>query len=101
MHGRDFDTTKTSQLVRGRTTSAEVTYLFGTPFSKKPEGEDSEMWTYSYTDVTAHAQAVPFGGTTAIATGFKKNLYIVINHSGVVKNFTLDEGPLDARIDKS
>ncbi len=93
--GRDFDSSKVSQIVKGKTTSDEIFAMFGTPYSKQPEVDGGERWLYSYATATAHAQAGLFGSMSTTTTGYKKNLNIIINKDKVVVNFTLDEGPLD------
>ena|SRR5258708_2543379 len=95
--GRDFDATKVSQIVKGKTTSSDILAMFGTPYSKQPKDNDEEMWVYSYAEATAHAQSMGFGVTSSEATGFKKNLYILLKGNKTVSNYTLDEGPIDKR----
>jgi hypothetical protein len=73
--GKDFDATKVSQIVKGKTTSNDLLAMFGTPYSKQPKDNDEEMWVYSYAEATAHAQSMGFGVTSSEATGFKKSLY--------------------------
>jgi hypothetical protein len=70
--GRDFDTQKASQIVKGTTTSGEVVALFGEPYSRQLKDSDTVMWLYSYADVTAHANARPFGVRKVETTGTKK-----------------------------
>jgi outer membrane protein assembly factor BamE (lipoprotein component of BamABCDE complex) len=93
--GRDFDDSKVSLIVKGKTTTADLIAMFGQPYSKRPQGDDDQIWTYSYADATAHAQAGPFGVRNVDTTGYKKNLFIIIKSDNTVRNFTLDEGPLD------
>jgi outer membrane protein assembly factor BamE (lipoprotein component of BamABCDE complex) len=91
--GRDFDSTKASQIVNGKTTSDEIVTMFGTPYSKQPETDGGERWIYSYVNATAHAEGVFVMHVTT--TGTKKNLNILFNKDKIVVNFLLDEGPID------
>jgi hypothetical protein len=80
--------------VKGKTTSDELITMFGTPYSKQPEADGAERWSYSYAVTTVHAQAGLFAPSVA-TTGYKKNLNFLINKDKVVVNFTSDEGPID------
>jgi outer membrane protein assembly factor BamE (lipoprotein component of BamABCDE complex) len=94
--GRDFESAKVAQIVKGKTTTGEILAMFGTPQTKQPEADGGERWLYSYATATAHAQAVPFGGVQSkITGGHKKILNVLISKDKVVSNFTFDEGPID------
>ena len=94
--GRDFDDTKASQIVKHKTTEDEIIAMFGTPYSKEPEVDDGERWTYSYLSATSHEQdRILLAGSKVETTGTKKNLYILFDKNKVVVNFVLDKGPLD------
>ena len=93
--GRDFDTSKASQIVKGKTTADELVAMFGKPYSKQPEANGGERWLYSYATATAHATA--FFGSHVETTGYKKNLNILINSNRVVENYVVDEGPIDTQ----
>jgi hypothetical protein len=95
--GRDFDTYKVNQIVKGQTTSDDVIAMFGTPQSKQPKDADTVMWLYSYSEATAHAQAGFFGSREIETTGTKKVLYVLIGPDNKVVNYTLDQGPVDKR----
>ena len=70
--GRDFDSLKVSQIVKGKTTADEILNMFGPPSGKQPEAENAERWLYSYVTVTAHAEEGPFGSRhTKIIGGYK------------------------------
>ncbi len=90
--GKDFDTSKVSRIVKGETTAAQLVEMFGTPQSKQPEANGGERWSYSYADATAHASS--FFTTKVTTEGYKKNLAVLLDASGKVTNFTLDEGPI-------
>jgi hypothetical protein len=95
--GRDFDTYKVNQIVKGQTTSDDIVAMFGTPQSKQPKDADTVMWVYSYAEATAHAQAGFFGSREVETTGTKKVLYVLIGPDNKVVNYTLDQGPVDKR----
>ena len=100
--GRDFDSSKVSQIVKGITRADEILAVFGTPGSKQPEAENAERWIYSYITATAHAQAGWFGSMhTTITGGHKKILNLLINKEKVVVNFTFDDGPIEPQETKS
>jgi outer membrane protein assembly factor BamE (lipoprotein component of BamABCDE complex) len=92
--GKDFDGSKVSQVVKGKTTADEITTMFGSPNSKTPVNADEERWVYSYVTATAHATA--FGGSvhSEVTGGHKKilNLYF---KNGIVVNFTFEDGPIE------
>lgn len=90
--GRDFASANVSQIVKGKTTTAELENLFGEPFAKTPVNETDEKWAYSYTDASTHAQSyiVSMQVTTK---GTRKALDLLIRN-GVVINYTFTDGPL-------
>jgi len=94
IEGRDFDASVTNQIVKGKTTANDIIAMLGQPYSKMPEVDDTVRWTYSYITATSHAQSGFFGGISTTLNGNKKNLYIILDKDNIVKNFTLDEGPI-------
>jgi outer membrane protein assembly factor BamE (lipoprotein component of BamABCDE complex) len=91
--GRDFDSSKVSQVVKGKTTSNEILEMFGRPSYKQPEMDDAERWSYSFVTTTNVVKdlLVPHSDIT----GYKKSLNILFNKDKVVVNYTMDEGPID------
>lgn len=91
--GRDFDSSKVSQIVKGKTTSNDILEMFGRPAYKQPEMDDAERWSYSFVTTTNVVKdiLVPHSDIT----GYKKNLNILFNKDKVVVNYTMDEGPID------
>ncbi len=109
--GRDFDNSHASQIVKGKTTADEIVVMFGTPFTKQPEGDDGEKWVYSYGTSTARSQgftpgqalaAILIPGTlgNVIASEnynspkyetHNKTLIISLDKQKIVVNFTLEE----------
>ncbi len=90
--GRDFDSSKIAQIVKGKTTDKELETLMGNPFSKNIVSASSESWHYLFTDVTAKAKSYVFS-TTVDTNGIQKKLDVLIE-SGVVTNYTYTESPL-------
>jgi outer membrane protein assembly factor BamE (lipoprotein component of BamABCDE complex) len=91
--GRDFDSSKVSQVVKGKTTSNEILEMFGRPSYKQPELDDEERWSYSFVTTTNVYHDIL--DSRSDITGYKKNLNILFNKDKVVVNYTIDEGPID------
>jgi hypothetical protein len=94
--GRDFDASKSSGIIKGKTTAAEIREMFGEPFTKTVISEAGEKWIYTYTSGSATAQATPFSIQTN-STGSTKTLDILFNN-GIVANFTYNESELPSKI---
>lgn len=90
--GRDFASNQVENIVRGKTTSADLLRIFGTPFTKLAISATDEHWTYSYSAGTTHATAMPFN-TSVSAEGHMKTLDVVLSN-GVVVNYTFNDAPL-------
>ncbi len=88
--GRAFPTENVKQIVKGKTTGAELVLLFGEPFAKTVISETEEKWIYTHSSGTASAQSYVF--TTKVqTTGQQKSLDILLKN-GMVTNFTYTEG---------
>ncbi len=70
--GRDFDSTKVSHIVKGKTTASELVKMFGAHHSKMALSNDREEWIY----------IVPSG-----AKDRNRKLDIILNQ-GVVESYT-------------
>lgn len=90
-YGRDFPGENVKQIVKGKTTSAELVRIFGEPFSKHVMSETEEKWIYTYSSGTASAQSYVIS-TKVQTTGQQKMLDVLIKN-GVVANFAFNEGP--------
>lgn len=89
--GRDFSVANVGNIVKGKTTHAELVQWFGEPFSKTVVSETEEKWLYTHHAGTASAQSYVF--TTKVqTTGNQKTLDVLLKN-GVVTNFTFTEGP--------
>ncbi len=91
--GRDFDNSKVSQIVKGKTTSNDILEMFGRPASKQPEMDDAERWSYYF--VTTTNVFKDMLDTRSDITGYKKSLNVLFNKDKVVANYTMDEGPIE------
>lgn len=91
--GRDFDNSKVSQIVKGKTTSNDILEMFGRPAAKQPEMDDAERWSYYF--VTTTNVFKDMLDTRSDITGYKKSLNILFNKDKVVANYTMDEGPIE------
>jgi len=90
--GRDFDSSLVKKIVKGKTSGAELTKMFGQPFSKNVLSENEEKWIYTYTNGEASAQSYIF--TMKVESkGTIKTLDILLR-DGVVLNYTYNEGPV-------
>jgi outer membrane protein assembly factor BamE (lipoprotein component of BamABCDE complex) len=60
--GKDFDSSKVKQIVKGRTTAEEIVAMFGTPYTKQPDADDGEKWVYFYSTSTTKSSGMTVGG---------------------------------------
>lgn len=90
-YGRDFPGENAKQIVKGKTTTAQLVQMVGEPFSKQVISETEEKWTYTYINgsVTAQNYLVTIKAKT---TGQQKSLDVLIKN-GVVTNYVFNEGP--------
>lgn len=88
--GREFSTDNLSQIVKGKTTDAEMLQLFGPPFQRTVLADGTENWIYTYTvgESTAH---VYLFYSSVRTTGTQKILNATIA-KGVVTNYSYTEG---------
>jgi outer membrane protein assembly factor BamE (lipoprotein component of BamABCDE complex) len=63
--GKDFDSSKVSQIVKGKTTADEIVAMFGTPYTKQPDADDGEKWEYFYSTSTVKSSGMTVGGGLA------------------------------------
>ena len=106
--GKDFESSKVSQIVKGKTTGDEIVVLFGTP-STEQAAENGETWVYSYATSTVKGQGFTPGGALAAilipgstgdviasqnynstnSTGHTKTLTISLDKQRIVVDYTL------------
>jgi len=88
-YGRDFDSKNVALISKGKTTSAEMTTLFGQPFTKQVVSETDENWTYIYSTSTAKAQSYLI--TTKVESTTQQKTLTVLMKNGIVTNYTFTE----------
>lgn len=88
--GREFSTDNVGQIVKGKTTDAEILQLFGPPFQRTVLSDGTESWSYTYTVGESTAHIYPFYSSVH-TTGTQKTLNVTIA-KGVVSNFSYTEG---------
>ena len=92
--GRDFDETKSSQIVSGKTTEADLVRLLGEPVKKEVVSETEVKWIYEY--VTSSAAVRVFSANPKVDV--KKKTLEALVRNGVVVNFALtNPGPTNYR----
>ncbi|MCL1075910.1 hypothetical protein [Shewanella dokdonensis] len=94
--GADFDATKVTSIVKGKTSADELQILMGQPFTKTVIDENSERWGYLYTDVTSKAKSYVFS-VDVNTTGLRKQLDVLIK-DGVVVNYSYTEAPIGSQL---
>jgi hypothetical protein len=96
--GSVFDASDINQIVKGKTTTADLMNIFGTPYSKTPGADGGEQWYYycshNYDSV---------GGVPALIVenkSIQKNdLVVMVNKDKVVVDYKLNEGPTVKKTD--
>ncbi|EMZ5812248.1 hypothetical protein ACSPJ8_002440 [Klebsiella aerogenes] len=83
--GRDFDETKATQIVPGKTTEADLIKNIGEPMKKEIVGDHEVKWIYEY--VTSNAAVRVFSAKPKVDVT-KKTLEVLIR-DGVVVNSAL------------
>ncbi|RKQ38405.1 membrane lipoprotein lipid attachment site-containing protein [Enterobacter sp. R1(2018)] len=83
--GKDFDETKSSQIVSGKTTEADMLRLLGEPIKKDVVSDHEVKWVYEY--VTSNAAVRVFSMKPKVDVT-KKTLEVLMR-DGVVVNHAL------------
>jgi len=89
--GSDFNSSKVSRIQKGVTTTAQILYWLGEPYSKKPVSAVQTIWLYAWVRPTADPNVVPFGHRTIGTSGYKKTLCLFITND-IVVDYTYEEG---------
>lgn len=89
-YGRDFNSANVGQIVKGKTTAAELAQLLGEPFQKTTINPTEEDWLYTYNSSEAHAMSLIVVSNVQ-TTGTQKSLNVVLDN-GVVSSFTYNAG---------
>ena len=92
--GRDFDTSKVSQIVKTKTTAAEMVAWFGPPSQKSVAADGGEVWAWFFTQSKSHAQSYIISMDVKTQTAGKKLTATL--RDGIVQTYTFSEGPMAA-----
>jgi outer membrane protein assembly factor BamE (lipoprotein component of BamABCDE complex) len=92
--GRDFDSSKVKDILKGKTTTQEIVQWFGQPFAKKVVSADQVGWLYAWRQSTVTLQGTRHD-VKGKQTGYKKRLELLISND-VVLNFSFEEGPFES-----
>lgn len=91
--GADFDETQVVNIVKGKTTSAELVAMFGEPHSKNVLDKTQQKWVYLYSEIESKAQGFMFVMDVK-TTGIQKTLDVLLEDD-VVVNYSFSERPID------
>src|SRR5215468_7155819 len=85
------------QLVKGRTTQAQVRELYGDPFKTSFTDSGNESWEYEFSRLRSKpTNFVPYVNLIySGAEGDKKSLVIFFNKSKVVQQYTISTSQVD------
>jgi hypothetical protein len=87
--GRDFRSEDATQIVKGKTTSAELVRLFGEPDSKTVKVGKEERWDYAHDVGRIEIRTFLIFSNTQ-RTGWLKQLSVEIKN-GIVTNYTVTD----------
>lgn len=96
---QETQSTIETKLVKGKTTKEQVKSLFGDPIDATFHETGAEMWKYSFTKESCNASCYFIYTAWAYrsSSGTVKNLTILFDENGVVKNYTLSESPVESK----
>ena len=103
--GSPIDPAKIAQIVKGRTTRAEVEALLGKPdqTSLLPDGRRTLVYNYSDTKTSVNAMSMMFSGMTGgggagvKAATHTQSLQLYISKEGVVEDFEFNDSMRDTQ----
>jgi len=90
--GVPIDAAKVSQIVKGKTTRAELEALLGKPEATVLVGDGRRMLTYSYSEMNMRAG---FGGVKG--TTRTQSLQVFLDQNGVVLDYELSDNARDVK----
>jgi len=89
--------TVAAKIEKGKSTKEEVRTLYGDPMHTSFTDSGKEIWKYEF--IKTHAKASNFIPIVSLfasgAEGNKKELVIIFDESGVVKNFSMSTSKVD------
>jgi len=87
--GRDFRMEDTKQIVKGKTTGAQLVTLFGDPETKTVKANTEQTWDYLHNVGATTTQQFIFISNTQ-KTGRLKHLSVELKN-GIVTNYTITD----------
>ena len=85
------------KIIKGQTTKDQVRAIYGDPMSTSFTDSGKEIWRYEF--VKTHAKATNFIPLVSMfnsgAKGTKKELVVMFDDNGVVKNFSMSSSKVD------
>lgn len=87
------------KLARGQSTKQSVRKFYGDPVNVSFTDSGNEIWKYEFTEVNSTAASfIPVVNLfTSGIEGYKKELVVFFDRSGVVQNFTLNRSAIDSK----
>lgn len=95
--GTKIDVEKVNQIVKGKTTEADLVSMFGQPFSKSVVSQNESKWLYAYNFASASAQAFTMKTTSSAET----TTLDILLRDGVVINYTYSKTPVNPAVTMS
>jgi outer membrane protein assembly factor BamE (lipoprotein component of BamABCDE complex) len=89
--GNVFEASDINQIVKGKTTTADLMNIFGTPYSKTAQADGGEQWYYYCSHQYDSVGMVPFGAVSTDQRQ-KNDLVISVSKEKVVVDYKLVGG---------
>lgn len=90
--GVPIDAAKVAQIVKGKTTRAEVEALLGKPEATALVGDGRRMLSYNYSEMNMRAGFAGVKGTTRV-----QSLQVFVDQSGTVLDFEFSDNVRDVK----
>jgi outer membrane protein assembly factor BamE (lipoprotein component of BamABCDE complex) len=91
--GKDFDQTKTSQILKDKSNKNDITKLFGEPYTKT-QTPDKEIWKYFYQQIKTSAQTII---VTTVQTNTEIKSLEVVFENNIVKDYSYTFQPFQKK----
>jgi len=98
--GTKVEQSAVDQIHKGSTTKAEVIALLGQPIADTLgfDGREIMVWSYSHAQIKA-ATFIPIAGAFVGGSDMKMQTFqVILNKDGIVENYLLSNGAIDARM---
>ena len=96
--GKNFDSTKVSQIIKGQTTEAELVKMFGPPSQRAINSESGTALTWLYSEARVKGESfIPIAGAfVGGATSRTKTLIVSLDRAGKVSSYTYSGGGFES-----